>query len=276
MLSFPVIDPVAFSILGLDVRWYALAYLCGLLGGWQYCMFLARRYNLAPAPSTGSITASHYDAFLLWAVVGVILGGRIGYVLFYNLDHYIANPWESLQVWHGGMSFHGGMLGVLLAALIFVRRQRISFWQFSDLLACATPIGLFFGRLANFINGELFGRVTDVPWGMVFPRGDMQPRHPSQLYEAGLEGLVLFIIMALLVRISAVRGRAGMLSGIFLISYGTARFAVEFLREPDPQLGFLFAEATMGQMLCVPMLLVGVFAVARALHLGVLAPQGRG
>jgi phosphatidylglycerol:prolipoprotein diacylglycerol transferase len=257
-LPFPAIDPVAleigplFGIGPLDIRWYALAYLAGFVLGWQYCMWAAARNPGPPRPVD-------YDDFLTWAVIGVILGGRTGYVLFYNLPYYLEHPADILQMWHGGMSFHGGFLGMLAAAVLFSRSRGFAPLAFGDLLACAAPIGLFFGRIANFINGELWGRVTDVPWAVVFPRAvPPLPRHPSQLYEAVLEGLVLFTVLFLLSRIPAVRNRPGTLTGAFFIGYGLARTTVEFFREPDQQLGFLFAGATMGQLLSLPMIAIGV------------------
>lgn len=219
------------------------------------------------AARTGSAAKpTDYDDYLVWAVLGTVLGGRIGYVLFYQFDYYMANPLDALMVWHGGMSFHGGMLGVILAAIVFTKRRGLSFWGFADLLAVVAPIGLFFGRLANFVNGELFGRATDVAWGMVFPRGGALPRHPSQLYEAALEGLVLYALLTVLALNPRVRQRRGLLSGLFLALYGSFRFIVEFFREPDAQLGFLFAGATMGQLLCAPMALFGAWVVYRALR----------
>ena len=256
-LPFPEIDPVLFSLGPLAVRWYALAYMTGFLGGWWQCMKLAAASASGPKPKD-------YDDYLVWAVVGTVLGGRLGYVLFYQFEWYLQNPLDALMIWHGGMSFHGGMLGVVLAALLFVRRRGLSFWAFTDLLAVVAPIGLFFGRLANFINGELFGRVTDAPWGVVFPQGGALPRHPSQLYEAALEGFVLYVILTLLSRKAWVRDKRGLLSGLFLALYALFRFVVEFFREPDEQLGFLFAGATMGQLLCVPMFLFGAFVISRS------------
>lgn len=256
---FPSIDPVFFAVGPIEIRWYALAYLAGFLGGWWLCMKLAR---LNPK---GKPTAKDYDDFLTWAVIGTILGGRLGYVLFYQFDYYMTQPLEALKVWHGGMSFHGGMLGVIAAALLFAARRKISFFAFTDVLAVVTPIGLGLGRLANFVNGELFGRVTEAPWGVVFPHGGDLPRHPSQLYEAGLEGAVLLILMLFLAFNPKVRAKEGVLSGAFLTFYAAFRFGIEFFREPDAQLGFLFAGATMGQLLCVPMFLFGLGLIAYAL-----------
>ena len=258
-LAFPALDPVAFELGPIVIRWYALAYLAGFVLGWRYCLHLARS-------NPGRPSAEDFDDFLTWAVIGVILGGRIGYVLFYNLPYYLQNPLDALMVWHGGMSFHGGLLGVIMAILLFSLRRGISPFAFGDLIAAAAPIGLFFGRIANFINGELYGRpATDVSWAMVFPRDPLQvPRHPSQLYEAALEGALLFVVLAIAVRLPAVRERPGTVAGLFFIGYGLSRIVVEFFREPDPQLGFLFAGATMGQLLSLPMVLFGLWLVARA------------
>jgi phosphatidylglycerol:prolipoprotein diacylglycerol transferase len=258
-MQFPHLDPVAFSIGPIVIRWYALAYLAGFVVGWRWCMALARNGAHGLRPEL-------YDEFLTWAVIGVILGGRIAYVLFYNAAEYWDHPLEALKIWRGGMSFHGGMTGVIISALLFTRRHKISFFAFTDLLACVAPIGLGLGRLANFVNGELYGRVTDVPWGIIFPRGGDLPRHPSQLYEACAEGLLLLIILFVLSRFSAIRARAGVLSGSFLLLYGAMRFSIEFFREPDAQLGFLFAGATMGQLLCVPMIVGGGGIIAWALR----------
>ncbi|HRJ61906.1 MAG TPA: prolipoprotein diacylglyceryl transferase [Azospirillaceae bacterium] len=258
-IAFPVVDPVAFAIGPVAIRWYALAYLAGFLLGWRYCLHLGRRRR-------GRRDAVDFDDFLTWAVVGAVLGGRVGYVLFYNLPHYLENPLEIFMVWLGGMSFHGGLLGVILAILLFCRSRDLSPFAFGDIIACAAPIGLFFGRIANFINGELYGRAApDFEWAMVFPRDPLQiPRHPSQLYEAALEGALLFVVLAFLVRRQSVAERPGLLAGIFLVGYGLARGVVELFREPDAQLGFLWGGATMGQLLCVPMIAVGVWMAARS------------
>lgn len=256
-IAFPSIDPVLVQIGPFAIRWYALAYLAGFLLGWRYCLHLARR-------DPGPPTAVDVDDFLTWAVIAVVLGGRLGYVLFYNPAYYLHDPLEALAVWHGGMSFHGGMLGVLVAVLLFARGRGFAPLALGDLIATVAPIGLFFGRLANFINGELFGRITDVPWAVVFPHGGPLPRHPSQIYEAILEGLVLFVVLAVLAYRRGVRARPGTLAGTFFIGYGIARIVVEFFREPDPQLGFLFAGATMGQLLSVPMVLFGLALVVYA------------
>ena len=258
-LSFPVIDPVAFALGPIVIRWYALAYIAGLLLGWRFCVLLTRRPPLF-------MTTEKLDDLLLYATLGVILGGRLGYVLFYKPAFFAAHPMEIVMVWHGGMSFHGGFLGVVVAAFVFARRQGIPALLLADLLAAAAPIGLFFGRIANFINGELFGRASDVPWAMVFPHGGPLPRHPSQLYEAGLEGLALFGIVAVAALATRARYRPGVLMGLFLIGYGCARSLVELFREPDAHLGFIFGPITMGQILSAPMIIIGVIALIAALR----------
>ncbi|MGA3305057.1 MAG: prolipoprotein diacylglyceryl transferase [Stellaceae bacterium] len=255
-IPYPVIDPVLIAFGPLVIRWYALAYIAGLLIGWRYCLWIA-----AHPPQI--VSREQVDDFLTWATLGVILGGRAGYVLFYKPGYYLENPGEIVALWHGGMSFHGGTLGVLAALALFSRQRKISFLEFADIIACAVPIGLFFGRIANFINGELWGRATDVPWAMVFPTGGPEPRHPSQLYEAGLEGVVLFLLLFALLRCGA-RNRPGMICGAFLLGYGVARITVEFFRQPDANLGFLWGGATMGQLLSLPLLLIGAWLIWRA------------
>lgn len=249
-LPFPAIDPVALSIGPLELHWYALAYLAGFIVGWQYAMRLADRGPDRP-------NRQDMDAFLTWAIIAVILGGRLGFVLFYNVAYYIENPVEILFTWQGGMSFHGGLLGVITAVFAFSAARKIDPLAVGDIIAVVAPIGIFLGRIANFVNGELYGRVTDAPWGVIFPAGGPEPRHPSQLYEAVAEGLILFIILFVLARRQRIRQRPGVLAGVFLVGYGLGRFLVEFVREPDPQLGFLWLGATMGQLLCLPMILGG-------------------
>jgi phosphatidylglycerol:prolipoprotein diacylglycerol transferase len=256
-LPFPAIDPVLIQIGPFAIRWYALAYIVGLLLGWQYLRRLVQRPGWR-------LTALDLDDLLLYVTLGVVLGGRLGYILFYRPGFYLGHPLDALAVWEGGMSFHGGLLGVVVASALFARRRGRSFLEIGDALACATPIGLFLGRLANFINGELWGRVTDVPWAMVFPGAGPAPRHPSQLYEALLEGAVLFAVMLLAARRPWRAQEAGRLSGIFLIGYGSARIACELFREPDAQLGFLLGGTTMGQLLSVPMVALGCYLVHRA------------
>jgi phosphatidylglycerol:prolipoprotein diacylglycerol transferase len=257
VIAFPNIDPVLIEVGPFALRWYALAYIGGIILGW----WMGRRLIALPPVAA---TREQADDFVTWVTLGIILGGRLGYVLFYRPGYYVAQPWEALYVWQGGMSFHGGMLGVILAALIFCRRQGIDPLLFGDRVAPVVPIGLFLGRLANFVNGELWGRVSDVPWAMVFPTGGPLPRHPSQLYQAFLEGVCLFVLLQVLVRMPAVRARPGLLTGTFLAGYGLARFIGEFFREPDAHLGFLLAGATMGQLLSLPMIAAGLWLILRA------------
>ncbi len=252
-LQYPQIDPVALSIGPVVIRWYALAYITGLLLGRAYVGRLVRS-------TPHAMTAEQVDDFLLWATLGVVLGGRLGYVLFYKPAYYLSHLTEIPAMWHGGMSFHGGALGVILAIVLFARTRRLDLFAVGDVICCAEPIGQFFGRIANFINGELFGRVApDVPGAMVFPNGGPEPRHPSQLYQAGLEGLSLFLILFVLWRIPSVREKSGTLAGIYLAGYGIARIIGEIFRQPDPFLNFLVGDwLTMGQLLSVPLVLVGI------------------
>ncbi|HEV2162847.1 MAG TPA: prolipoprotein diacylglyceryl transferase [Stellaceae bacterium] len=252
-IPFPPLNPIALSLGPFVVRWYALAYIAGLVIGWRYCMWIASQ-----PPRVAR--REDIDDFLVWATLGVIIGGRTGYVLFYRPEFYFANPNEILKLWHGGMSFHGGALGVLVAIWLFVRQRKLKFLAFADIIAPAVPMGLFFGRIANFINDELWGRVTDVPWAMVFPSDpDHLPRHPSQLYEATLEGLVLFLILFFVMRRTDARQRPGTLAGTFLIGYGVARIIGECFRQPDANLNFIFWDVTMGQILSVPVLILGIW-----------------
>jgi phosphatidylglycerol---prolipoprotein diacylglyceryl transferase len=254
-LVFPNFDPVAVSIGPLAIRWYALSYITGILIGWWH----VRR--IAPAPPQAA-TAPEIDDLVVWCTFGIVLGGRLGYVLFYQPSHYFAAPLEIFELWHGGMSFHGGALGVILAIAVFAWRHKRSFLRIGDVVVCAVPIGLFFGRIANFVNGELYGRSTELPWGMIFPAHGSEPRHPSQLYEAFLEGVVLFALLFLLRRMGY-RERPGFLGGAFLASYGVARFVAEFFRQPDPFMGYLAFGTTEGQLLSIPLLLVGAWLMLR-------------
>ncbi len=261
-LPFPAIDPVLVTIGPFAIRWYALAYIAGILLGWLYARAIIRSRTLWAGPAP--MTVADYDDFVLWVTFGIILGGRVGYVLFYNFDHFLANPVEMVQLWKGGMSFHGGFLGCVLAVALFSWARGISFLSLADITCAVGPIGLFLGRLANFINAELWGRTTDVPWAMVFPGAGRLPRHPSQLYEATLEGLVLLLLLWFLMRAGALR-RPGMITGAFAILYGIARIVCEFFREPDPQLGFLWGGLTMGMVLSVPLMLAGIGFIVVAL-----------
>lgn len=259
-IPFPDISPVAFELGPIVVRWYGLAYLAGILLGWKYALYLIR----LPVEHFAPITKMQIDDFILWVFAGIFLGGRLGYVLFYSPEAYFADPLAILKVWQGGMSFHGGVIGVVLAILGFCWQQKIHVRRFADIVCTVVPIGLFFGRCANFINQELYGRITDAPWAMIFPEAGPAPRHPSQLYEATAEGLILLLILSLLMHRQSVRDKPGLVAGTFLIGYGIARFTIEFFREPDAQLGFLALNFTMGQWLCVPMLVAGLILYALA------------
>jgi phosphatidylglycerol:prolipoprotein diacylglycerol transferase len=262
-IAFPVFDPVAFSIGWFVIRWYALAYIGGIVLGWIYARSLVKNERLWDGPVP--ITLLQLDDFILWVTIGIIVGGRTGYVLFYNPALFIQHPAEILQLWNGGMSFHGGFLGCVAAVMLFARKNGISILSLGDLTTAVGPIGLFLGRLANFINSELWGRPADasVPWAMVFPNGGPLPRHPSQLYEAGLEGILLFAILAVMVRMGALK-RPGLILGSFIAIYGLARITAEFFREPDPQLGFLWGGLTMGMLLSVPMIIAGTILIMMA------------
>lgn len=260
-IPFPAIDPVLVQIGPFAVRWYALAYIAGIIIGWRYTLTLVRR---GPAPPSGpAVTTKDMDDFIVWATLAIVLGGRLGYVLVYKPGYYIYHPLEALQIWHGGMSFHGGLVGVILAMALFARQRGFAFWRLADIVAAATPIGLFFGRIANFINGELYGRVSDVPWAMVFPHGGPEPRHPSQLYQAFFEGVCVFAVLAVLEWRLRVRDRPGTMAGAFLVSYGIARIVGELFRQPDAHLGFLLLGVTMGQLLSLPMVLFGGWLILR-------------
>jgi phosphatidylglycerol:prolipoprotein diacylglycerol transferase len=263
-LPFPNIDPVLVSIGPFAIRWYALAYIGGILLGWVYARWMIRNHALW-AGGKAPMTVTDFDDFIVWVTLGIILGGRTGYVLFYNPAYFAANPSEIFQLWNGGMSFHGGFAGCVLAVVLFAWRRKISILSLGDLTCAAGPIGLFLGRLANFINGELWGRPADVAWSFVFPGAGPLPRHPSQLYEATLEGLVLFIVLALFVRGGALK-RPGLIVGIFAIGYALARSFCELFREPDAQLGFLWGGLTMGMLLSIPLLLAGIAFVVYALR----------
>jgi len=255
VIPFPAFDPVLVHLGPLAIRWYALAYIAGILLGWLYARALIRNGRLWG--ENMPFTVAQFDDFVLWVTLGIILGGRIGYVLFYNLPHFVAHPLEAFQLWNGGMSFHGGFTGCVVAVVLFARRHQIPILSLGDITCAVGPIGIFLGRLANFINGELWGRAADVPWAMVFPSGGPILRHPSQLYEAGLEGLLLLAVLALLIRAGALK-RPGLVIGAFAVVYALARTTSEFFREPDAQLGFLWGGLTMGMLLSIPLFLAGV------------------
>lgn len=256
MLMYPEIDPVALRLGPLAVHWYGLMYLFGFLGGWWLGRWRATQRGDWQVVEVGDL--------LFYVALGVILGGRIGYLLFYQTGLLLSEPWVLVQIWQGGMSFHGGLIGVLLAVWLYARRSGRRFYQVTDFLAPLIPVGLFAGRIGNFINGELWGRPTELPWGMVFPYVDALPRHPSMLYEAALEGLLLFLILWLY---SARRPPERRVSGLFLVGYGVFRGGVEFVREPDAHLGFLALDwLTMGQLLSLPMILFGLWLLLRPRH----------
>jgi len=232
-------DPVAFEVFSLEIRWYSLAYIFGIVLGWIYC-----KKKLIKDP----IVLDLFDDFITYLIIGIILGGRIGYALFYNFSYYINNPLEILMVWNGGMSFHGGLIGVILSCVIFGKKHKINSFIFLDLVALSAPIGIFFGRIANFINSELYGRATDLPWGVQFVLIDNIKRHPSQIYEAFFEGIILFFILNYLFRRKYIV-TPGKLSALFLIFYSLFRYSLEFFRVPDPQIGFLFLNSTLGQII---------------------------
>jgi len=271
VIPFPHIDPVLVHIGPLAVRWYALAYIVGIIAGWFY----ARAIIASPRLWGGAapLTVVDFDDFIIWVTLGIILGGRIGYVLFYNFPHFAAHPLEIFELWKGGMSFHGGFAGCVVAVLLFGWRRGISVQLLGDVTTAVAPIGLLLGRLANFINGELWGRPTDVPWAMIFPNAGSLPRHPSQLYEAGLEGLALLLVLGVLVRFGALK-RPGLITGAFTLGYGDARIFCELFREPDAQLGFLWGGLTMGMLLCIPLILAGFAFIAYALTRAPIGKDG--
>ena len=262
-IAFPVFDPIAIAIGPIAIRWYALAYIGGIVLGWLYARSLIKNEKLwgGPAP----ITLLQMDDFILWVTLGIILGGRTGYVLFYNLGFFVQHPAEIFELWKGGMSFHGGFLGCVAAVILFCRKHDLPILSLGDITTAVGPSGLFLGRLANFINSELWARSANssVPWAIVFPNGGPVPRHPSQLYEAALEGIVLFTILALMIRFGALK-RPGLILGSFIAIYGLARIVGEFFREPDPQLGFLWGGLTMGMLLSVPMIIAGAIIIVVA------------
>ena len=259
IIEIPAFEAFGRSLGPFALRWYSLAYIAGIILGWAYLKRLLR----APNPPMSPLQA---DDFITWATLGIIGGGRLGYVLFYNLDQYLAKPMSILALWDGGMSFHGGLIGMVLAVLIFAARNGLSAVRVGDYIACVVPIGQTFGRLANFINGELYGRTTDVPWAVVFPEGGAVGRHPSQLYEAAGEGVLLLLVLAWLFYRTDARLRPGLLTGVFIGGFGLVRFIIEYFREPDRQLGYLAFDWTMGQWLCVPMIVVGAGVVAWSLR----------
>ena len=271
-IAFPVFDPIAIAIGPIAIRWYALAYISGIVLGWIYARWIIQNERLwgGKAP----FTLLDFDDFILWVTLGIIFGGRTGYVLFYNFGYFAQHPAEIFELWKGGMSFHGGFLGCVAAVLLFGWKRNISVLSLGDVTCAVGPIGLLLGRIANFINSELWGRAADpsLPWAMVFPNGGPLPRHPSQLYEALLEGALLAVVMLLLFWKTRARWRPGLLVGTFALGIALARFTVEYFRQPDEQLSE-FARTTgfsMGQWLTIPLMLVGLFFMVRALRLPAL------
>lgn len=263
-LPFPEIDPVIVAVGPIAIHWYGLGYVVGILFAWWYTKRLVAQPSLW-ADNKPAMTAQDLDDFLVWAAAGVVLGGRLGYILFYDLARYISNPLDILAVWQGGMSFHGGLLGTILAMVLFARRRGINVWSMLDTIAAGVPVGLGLVRLANFINSELWGRVTDVPWAFVFPNGGPEARHPSQLYEAILEGAVLFAVLWFFVHFRHKLKTPRFIGGAFVAGYGLSRIVVEFFREPDAHIGYLAGEwLTMGMILSTPMVLAGIWAMATA------------
>lgn len=258
--DFPDISPVIFSIGPFALRWYAMAYLAGIVIAWILTKRNIEKYNLG-------ISTEQLDDLVFYTTLGIILGGRLGYVICYGDGYFWHNPAEILAVWHGGMSFHGGIAGVIIALYCFARKYKFPYLKITDLVALYVPIGIFLGRLANFVNGELWGRVTTVPWAVKFPEGGYLPRHPSQLYEALTEGVLMFIILNLLWRKKFVRIHTGITSAVFLIVYGLSRISMEFFREPDRQIGYIAGNVTMGQILSLPFFILGIYILHRSLKL---------
>ena len=241
-------DPVAIEIFSLEIRWYSLAYIVGILFGW----FVAKKIFIK-----NDDINKKFDDYITYLIIGIILGGRIGYILFYNLEYYLNNLGDIFKIWEGGMSFHGGLIGIIISSIIFGKRNNQSPFLYMDIVALVAPIGIFFGRLSNFINSELYGKVTDLPWSVIFIQIDNLPRHPTQIYEAALEGIILFVIL-MYFRKKNFLLRPGLISSLFLIFYSIFRFSIEFLRVPDAQLGYLLFNLTMGQILSVILILTGL------------------
>lgn len=258
-LAYPEISPIIFSIGPLAIRWYSMAYLVGIIAAW---MLIKRQVKLNNIP----LTKENIEDLVFDVTMGIILGGRLGYVLFYGTSVFWEHPLQILAIWNGGMSFHGGIAGVVLALWYFSHSIKMPFLKVTDLVVLYVPIGIFLGRLANFINDELWGRVTDVPWAVRFPNGGFLPRHPSQIYEALAEGVLMFVVLNVLWRYKAVKERTGLVSSVFAVMYALMRMGMEQFREPDTQLGFFFNVITMGQILSLPLLIVGVFYMVRLIR----------
>lgn len=254
-MAYPEVSPIMFQIGPLAIRWYSMAYLIGILLGWWIISKRVKKYNI-------NMSSADVEDLIFYYTLGVILGGRLGYVLFYGDGRFLSNPLEIFAIWNGGMSFHGGIFGVIAALYMFARKCKKSFLEITDIVSPLVPLGIFFGRIANFMNDELWGRVTDVAWAVRFPRGGFLPRHPSQIYEALTEGLCLFIILNFMWRIEWCRKHTGFISASFLLGYALMRSLMEQFREPDSQIGFLFGGITMGQMLSFPLIVIGSYIIA--------------
>ena len=250
ILIKPSIDPVILSLGIFDIRWYSLAYIAGFIIGSITIKYLNKKL-------LNILSNKQIDSFFIWSILGVIIGGRVGYVLFYQTSYLFINPIYILKIWTGGMSFHGGLIGIIISMYLFSKKNNIQFFYLSDLVSIVAPIGLFFGRIANFINNELYGKITNFPFAMIYPEIDLQPRHPSQLYEAFLEGIILFIILLTYFNKTKSDPTIGKISGLFLILYATFRILIEFLREPDSHIGLIFNIASMGQILSIPLIIIG-------------------
>ena len=253
-------DPVLIDLGFFQIRWYSIAYILGILIGWMYANKIIKstsdnKYNFK------QITNKQFDDLIIYLVIGIILGGRLGYVIFYNLDYYSQNLLEIFKLWQGGMSFHGGLIGVIISIIIFSKKTQINFFKFSDIVSCVAPIGILLGRIANFINGELYGKITTLPWGIIFPNAGNLSRHPSQIYEAILEGILLFLIINYLALKKKFIYRTGYVSAVFLILYSILRIFSEIFREPDIHLGLLFNYFSMGTLLSLLTIIVGLFII---------------
>ena len=251
MIEFPNISPIAIDLGFFQIRWYAISYIVGILLSWLLILQIIKFKKI-------NINSEIINDLISNSILGIILGGRLGYVLFYNNEYFQENILEIFKIWNGGMSFHGGLIGVIIATIYTSKKSNVPLLQIADLVAIAAPIGIFFGRLANFINGELYGRITNHPYGIIFPNGGNLPRHPSQIYEAIFEGLLLFFILFLLFQIKYIRNKSGILTGLFMFFYGIFRFFIEFFREPDAHIGLLYFDLSMGQVFCLPMILIGI------------------
>ena len=254
MLEFPNINPVAIDLGIIQIRWYAISYIAGILFSWSLILNIIKFKNLKVDNKVISELISN-------SMIGIIIGGRLGYVIFYNPDYYLNNLLEIFKLWNGGMSFHGGFIGVVFAVIYSSRISKTAILILADLIAIVAPIGIFFGRLANFINGELYGRITNHSFGMIFPNAGNSPRHPSQLYEAFFEGFLLFIIMLLFIKFTNILNKKGLITALFLSCYGSFRFIIEFFREPDANIGLLYFNFSMGQLLSLPMIIVGLYFI---------------